>query len=110
MVTLVDGKLERVISRTLARTSRQTSVPWLQLRGIDGGGAYACLQQYGVDACLLQAVEDVAHLLLLLLYGPCRLGVAVGPVKSADRGEPYRSHLMLGLRPTKRCCLCLGCD
>ena len=42
-VTLVDGELQCVVSGTLARLARQTSVPRLVCRGIDCRGSDACL-------------------------------------------------------------------
>ena len=68
LVALVDGKAQRVVTWALARMSGQTSVPRLDVGGIDDGAAYARLQQYGVDARLLQAVKYGAQFVFLLLY------------------------------------------
>lgn len=103
-VAFVDGKLQSVVSWTLARVSRQTSVPRLVSRRIYHGAAHTGLQQYGVDACSLQLVQNLAQFVLLFFYRTCRLGVGVWPVDAANGGEPYCAHLMLG----RLCCAGYG--
>lgn len=96
LVAFIDGKLQGIVARRLSRESREASIPRFVIGRIDHGATDAGLDEYGVDLCLLQAVENLTEFLLLLLGRVGRLGVGVRPVDSADGGEPYGSYLVLG--------------
>ena len=94
LMALVDGKLEGVVTRRDTRFSAEAGIPWFKLGWIDGRCANARLQKYGIDAALLESVEDVDEFLLLSLYGLGRVGEGVGPVDTSDGGEPDGPHLV----------------
>ena len=93
-MTLVDGKLQRVVAWRARGCSRETGIPGLQARGIDGRGPHARLQEHGVDAALLQAVEHAAELLPLQLGHLWTGGFGAWPVDAADGGEPHGAYFI----------------
>ena len=96
-VTLVDGKLQGIVAGRQAGAPRETTVPRLQVGRIDGGGTHTRLQQHGVDAHSLQAVQHLGELLLLCLDAHVMMGVCRRPVDASDGGQPYGSYLVFGL-------------
>ena len=97
LMTLVDSKSQSIVARTFAGESRQASIPWLVGGRVNHSATNTCLKQYGVDANLLQLVEDMAKLVLLFIYGAGRLGIRVRPVDTAYCCEPYGTYFVFGL-------------
>ena len=104
LVAFVDGEGQRVPARIAPLFAREASVPGLYARRIDYGAAHAGLQKHGVDAVLLQLVEDAAEGFFLFL-DDARSGAArLGPVEAPEGGQPHAAQLVFRCLGTERKC------
>ncbi len=91
-VALSYGEGQRVVGgRGGGEGACEGFVPWFDGGGIDGGGANARLEEDGVDARLLETVEEARE--FSFLFG---CGGGVWPVESAEGGEPYGAYFSFG--------------
>ena len=85
-------------ARVFAKLASQRDVPGFYLTRIDYAAANSRLKKDGVDAALLQLVENPAQLFFLLLAVLLIGGLCLWPVEPTQCGKPNSSHFVLRSR------------
>jgi hypothetical protein len=94
LVTLFDGKGQRIISGRLPVPTGKYWGKGFYLRRIDHITTDSSLQKYGIYMENLQTIKYAAE--LLLLHGIVTLSIFSWPVEPLDGGQPHGSIFMLG--------------
>ena len=104
LVTLLNGKRQRVPTRVLTTSACKITRPWLVTRFVECISHRAHLQAHRVHVGFHKAVEQVGELLFLFVDGGGASATSLWPVDVADCGNPYRSHFafLCLLRPQRQ--------